>query len=495
MREALEAWAAHLGEEVGDPQRLREELAAGTLPEALHAPARRRGDRPALTVGDETVSHAELEARAARAGGRLRAEGVAPGDRVLLAGPTSVALVVAYLGALRARAAVVPADPGATAAELAHLREDSGAVLALVDGAHAEGLALDALADGEPLAPAGRGDELAMLAYTSGTTGRPKGVPLTHANLLASQRAALRAWAFGEDDVLAHALPLSHQHGLTGVQMALQAGAHAVVLPRFDPAALCAAIAAHRATVLFAVPAMYDRLLAWDGLPGAELGSLRLWVSGSAPLSPDLARRVEAALGAAPLERYGSTETGLSVSQPLRGPRRAGTVGLPLPGLELALLEGGEIGLRGPQVVAGYWRRPAGEGFTQDGWFRTGDTGRLEDDGALRITGRLKELIVSGGMNVEPREVELALEEHPSVRRAAVVGVPSERWGEEVVAFVVGDGEAPDPAELDAHVRERLSAFKVPKRVLAVERLPTSETGKVRRAELVEQAQNEEATR
>jgi len=471
---AVRAWARHLGDEP-DPAALRAELIAGTLVEAFHRTAARDPGRPALEVGGVAVTHGELDARAGRLGGWLRDRGVEAGDRVLVAGASSVALVAAYLGVLRAGAAMVPADPGSTRAELEHLVADSGAAAALTDPDVREKLpslrvvaALGDAFDAEPLpADGGSAGDLAMVAHTSGTTGRPKGVALTHANLLASLRAAMRAWRWTEDDVLVHALPLSHQHGLSGAQMGLLAGSRAVLLERFDPERLCRAIEDAAATVVFAVPAMYERLLAWEGLDGAALGSVRLWVSGSAPLSPGLAER-----------------------------RRAGSVGFLLPGLELALADGdgdgdGEILLRGPQVFGGYWQddEATGEAFTDDGWFRTGDVGRLDpDDGSLAITGRLKEMILSGGLNVSPREVELVLEEHPAVRQAAVVGRPSERWGEEVVAFVVPEQGEVEADELVAHARERLSAHKVPKQIFGVEALPAGDTGKVRRAELVELA-------
>jgi malonyl-CoA/methylmalonyl-CoA synthetase len=499
----VRAWARHLGDEP-DPAALRAELIAGTLIEAFHRTAARDPGRPALEVGGVAVTHGELDARAGRLGGWLRDRGVEAGDRVLVAGASSVALVAAYLGVLRAGAAMVPADPGSTRAELEHLVADSGAAAALTDPDVREKLpslrvvaALGDAFDAEPLpADGGSAGDLAMVAHTSGTTGRPKGVALTHANLLASLRAAMRAWRWTEDDVLVHALPLSHQHGLSGAQMGLLAGSRAVLLERFDPERLCRAIEDAAATVVFAVPAMYERLLAWEGLDGAALGSVRLWVSGSAPLSPGLAERVAAALGELPLERYGSTEAGLCVSNLCDGPRRAGSVGFLLPGLELALADGdghgdGEILLRGPQVFGGYWQddEATGEAFTDDGWFRTGDVGRLDpDDGSLAITGRLKEMILSGGLNVSPREVELVLEEHPAVRQAAVVGRPSERWGEEVVAFVVPEQGEVNADELVAHARERLSAHKVPKQIFGVEALPAGDTGKVRRAELVELA-------
>jgi malonyl-CoA/methylmalonyl-CoA synthetase len=522
--EAVRAWAQHLGRPV-EPISLRNELTHGTLTEAFHRVAAASAERPALEVDGVALTHGELDAQAARIGGWLRDQGVRPGERVLVAGGSSVELVAAYLGVLRAGAAVVPADPASTPDELAHLLADSGAVAAWASGPAAKRLAgggslrlvaslepgregaptvAQALAEGVPLPPAGASGDVAVLAYTSGTTGRPKGVPLTHANLLASLRAAMGAWRWSPDDVLVHALPLSHQHGLSGVQMALLAGSRAVLLARFDAEALRRTVARVGATVLFAVPPMYERLLAWEGLGAANLTSLRLWVSGSAPLPPALARRVAEALGEPPLERYGSTETGLSVSNPYDGIRKIGSVGLPLPGLEVAILDeqgrpadpggDGEILLRGPQVFGGYWGQEKAtlEAFTDDGWFRTGDVGRLDPaDGYLEITGRLKEMIVSGGLNVYPREVELVLEDHPAVERAAVVGVPSERWGEEVVAFVVAAPTAPDGLEDDSllrHARARLSAYKCPKRTFVVKALPRSETGKVQRKQLVEMA-------
>jgi malonyl-CoA/methylmalonyl-CoA synthetase len=279
------------------------------------------------------------------------------------------------------------------------------------------------------------------------------------------------------------------------VQIGLLAGSRAVLLERFDPARLCDAVESEGATVVFAVPAMYERLLDWEGFEKVDLGSVRLWVSGSAPLAPGVAARLSERLGELPLERYGSTESGLSVSNLHDGPRVAGSVGLPLPGLEVALAEGdgddaGEILLRGPQVFGGYWRNEeaTAEAFTADGWFRTGDVGRLDADGALAITGRLKEMILTGGLNVSPREVELVLEAHPAVRQAAVVGRPSERWGEEVVAFVVPENGSVDDDALLVHARERLSGHKCPKRIFAIDALPAGETGKVRRSELVEMA-------
>jgi malonyl-CoA/methylmalonyl-CoA synthetase len=349
-------------------------------------------------------------------------------------------------------------------------------------------------------------DSAALLTYTSGTTGRPKAVPISHANLLASIRAAMRAWwRWDEIDVLVDVLPFTHHHGLGGVHATLLAGSHAVVHEKFDPGRLCAAIESEKATVLFAVPASYEKLAAWGGIENTDFSSLRLAVSGSAALSPALARKVSSVLGQDVLERYGSTESGLSVSNPYEGPRKFGSVGLALPSTELAVVDDegrglppgddGEIVLRGPEVFSGYWRLPDAtrDGFYPGGWFRTGYVGCVDpEDGYLTITGRSKEMIISGGLNVYPREVELALEEHAAVDQAAVVGVPSERWGEEVVAYVVpAEGREVDHEELTAHARERLSAHKCPKRYFTIEQLPHNEMGKVGRDELVHMAGEE----
>jgi malonyl-CoA/methylmalonyl-CoA synthetase len=258
-----------------------------------------------------------------------------------------------------------------------------------------------------------------------------------------------------------------------------------VLFSSFDPERLEAAL--DTASVLFAVPAIYERLEPGPGL--------RLAVSGSAPLSARLAERLAARLGELPLERYGSTEAGLNLSNLLDGPRRAGAVGFPLPGVEARVGEADELLVRGPQVFSGYHHREqaTAEAFA-DGWFRTGDVASVDGDGCFAITGRLKELIVSGGLNVYPAEVERTLEEHPAVARAAVAGVPSERWGEEVVAFAVaGDGAQLDGAALIAFCRERLSAYKCPKRVVALPELPVNRMGKVRREALVEAAAREHA--
>jgi malonyl-CoA/methylmalonyl-CoA synthetase len=324
-----------------------------------------------------------------------------------------------------------------------------------------------------------------LIIYTSGTTGRPKGVPLTHANLLASAHAVRVAWRWEPDDELALALPLFHVHGLgVGLHGTLTAGGRVMLIPRFSPADVAEAIS-RGSTMFFGVPTMYHRLAESPDLEA--LRALRLAVSGSAPLPAELFAAVREGSGQTVLERYGMTETVMLVSNPYDGERRPGTVGLPLPGVRLRLQpsEGGtaEIEVRGPNVIGGYLDNPAAtaQAYTSDGWFRTGDLGELDEAGYLRISGRAKELIITGGYNVYPREVEEVLRGHPGVVDAAVVGTPSTTWGETVVAYIVGDAS---PADLEQWCAERLVAYKRPREWRSVELIPRNALGKVLRHEL-----------
>jgi acyl-CoA synthetase (AMP-forming)/AMP-acid ligase II len=464
----------------------------GSIPELAAAAASARPDTVAVSVDGEQLTHAALDDAAARIAGWLRWRGIAPGDRVLLAGSSSAGFVRCYLGVLRAGAVVVLANPAYTPAELAHLAADSGAVLAFTEPGMASPVPsadITAVPDAPPAAVTPRADDIALLAYTSGTTGKPKGVPLTHRNLTASIGSAMAAWRWSESDVLVHALPLFHQHGLSGVHTALIGGGSTHVLSRFTPATLIAALRAARATVLFGVPTMYQALLDH----GVTVPGLRLAVCGSAPLSPALADHLPEVLGMLPLVRYGTTETGLNVSNLIDAPRPA-TIGVPLPGVEVRLADDGEIQLRGPQVFGGYWHGAAvtgttgpalaGAAFTEDGWFRTGDIGALHD-GQLMIKGRSKEMIITGGLNVYPREVELALESHPAVLEAAVAGRPHEHWGEQVTAWVVlRDGYSFDEAGLIGHARTLLAPYKCPKQVCRLDELPRNSLGKIIKIDL-----------
>jgi acyl-CoA synthetase (AMP-forming)/AMP-acid ligase II len=505
-------WRAHLPG-VGDIGTLVAGLGATTIHELAAAAADRVPGRVALDIDGAQVTHATLNEGAARVAAWLAAR-LAPGGRVLIAARSSPGFARCYLGALRAGAVVVLANPSSTAAELGHLVADSRAAIAFADGGPARLLAAlphpPLTVDASEVPPGrrtpgagvpGRPDAVALLAYTSGTTGRPKAVPLTHRQLLTSIRSAMTAWRWDEDDVLAHALPLFHQHGLGGMHAVLIAGGTARLRSRFTAAGLAETIGQHRASVLLAVPTMYQALLDELG-PGGRplLASLRLAVCGSAPLSPLLAERLAPLLGQPPLVRYGLTETGLGVSHTVQDVR-TGTVGVPLPGVMARIWApeeeappgtDGEIQIRGPGVFGGYAADPAATeaAFTKDGWFRTGDIGRLDPRaGHLEIRGRIKEMIITGGLNVYPREVELVLESHPAVAEAAVAGLPHDHWGEQVTAWVVlRPGSAFDEDGLISHVRGTLAGYKCPKRVYPLTRLPRNQVGKVVRSALTADA-------
>jgi malonyl-CoA/methylmalonyl-CoA synthetase len=480
-------------------------LAAGTLPAAWAAGFAAHPDAPVLwTAGTGWTTAGELDIASRRVAGRFHRAGLRPGDRILMSAASSAAYVSAHVAALRLGLVVVPANTAYREREVAHLVTDAEPAAAVVDDPDRA----------EWVRRAGRGDmvvtgpevdlpkeagdvphldaagpsEPALLGYTSGTTGAPKGAVLSHANLLATAEAVRLAWRWTLADRLVLALPLFHMHGLgVGLHGTLLAGASAVLLPRFDAVGVLDAVRRHDATLFFGVPTMYSRLAASPRR--AALSRLRLCVSGSAPLPAELFRRVAEGCGQEPLERYGMTETGMNMSNPYQGERRPGTVGFPLPGVELRLAGGdgtaGEILLRGPNVFSGYWRNPAAtaEAF-EDGWFRTGDIGELDADGYLRIAGRTKELIITGGLNVYPREVEDVLLTHPAVAEVAVAGVPDDDWGEVVSAWVVPAGEAPEPKALLDHAADRLAAFKCPRAVHFVESLPRNALGKLLRHQL-----------
>lgn len=576
-------WGLHLGTEV-DLEPTRAALSEGTLVSAAEAVAARWPDREALRVDDDAITHAELQDASRRLARWLSDHGAGPRSAVLAVAPNSVGLVVAYLAALRAGASVTLANPTLTPRELGALIDrvrpsavvaspdlaprlpdpDSGSgsgdpTLRLPNSSPGSGDSASRLPDPAPvygapparlildpdgaagmpaevaaLAPAEDAAvgsvDIAHLAFTSGTTGAPKAAPLTHGNVLASVRGLIGAWRWSADDVLVHALPLQHPHGLTAVHMTLLAGSRSAVLSKFEPAALCRAVAAHRATVLFAVPAVYARLLDWPGLADADLSSLRLAVSGSAPLPARHSDALAEVLGHRPLERYGLTETGFVLSNLCDGERLGGAVGYPLPGAEVRIADPagapapdgtvGEIVVRGPQVFAGYSGADHGtddadaraaaptsgslgdagpgertepsnlgvgdsaSGFLDGGWFRTGDLGvRDPGTGAVSVTGRSKDVIITGGLNVHPVEVEQVLEAQPGVRAAAVAGLSSERWGEEVTAFVVADGPL-DTGELAAAAAAELAPYKRPKRYIVVDDLPRNHMGKLVRSRL-----------
>jgi malonyl-CoA/methylmalonyl-CoA synthetase len=403
------------------------------------------------------------------------AESFHRGQRVMLTAGADASYLINYIGVLRAGAVAVPINPAYPEPEVKRIRQAARPDVVLQSG----GTLLTAGGPARPPADLDASDP-ALLLYTSGTTGAPKGALLSHGNLLSSARAVVDAWEWNAEDVLLLTLPLFHMHGLgVGVHGALCAGARLVLRPGFDPQDV--AEQAAEATMFFGVPAMYQRL-AGAGVLGS-LSGIRLLVSGSAPLPVALSDEVLARSGQRPLERYGMTETVMISGNPLAGPRKPGTVGMPFAGVELRFADSSEIEVRGPNVLKAYDGGVGADAFTADGWFKTGDLGELDADGYLQIIGRSKELIISGGYNVYPREVEEVLADFPGVREVAVVGRASVRWGEEVTAVVVADGEV-ELAALREFAAARLAPYKLPRSLERVEELPRNALGKLIRGEL-----------
>lgn len=442
--------------------------------------------KPALLLADGTaVSYGALEEDVARTATLLVEYEVEPGDRVMLQSEKSVEALVVYLATLKVGAIFVPLNTAYTEAEVDYFIDDAQPALfvedavELVGEARSRALLIDSVARGE--------GDLASIIYTSGTTGRSKGAMLSHGNLAANALALHQAWGFTERDVLLHALPIFHVHGLfVATHCALLSGAPMAWLPKYDDAAVLKAMPA--CTVMMGVPTFYTRLLANRGFTREEAAHMRLFICGSAPLLESTFAEFEARTGQRILERYGMSEAVIITSNPLEGERIAGSVGFPLPGVELRIAGGetGVIEIRGPSVFGGYWQMPekTAEEFTADGYFVTGDVGRQDPDGRVWISGRAKDLIISGGFNVYPKEIELILDEVDGVIESAVIGVPHADFGEVVVAVVIGKGEE---AAMIAALRERLAAFKAPKRVFFVGELPRNAMGKVQKNLLREQ--------
>jgi malonyl-CoA/methylmalonyl-CoA synthetase len=437
--------------------------------------------RPVFLHPDgSALSYGALEDSVARTAAHLvEKEGVEPGDRVALLVEKTAESVILYLATLKAGAIFVPINPAYTPSEVSYFVENGEPRLLVEDAAAFVARAASAapLTASVPRAA----DDLAAIIYTSGTTGRSKGAMLSHGNLLENARALHALWGFAPDDVLLHALPIFHVHGLfVALHCALLSGAPMLWLAKYDDAEVMAALP--RATVMMGVPTFYTRLLANPAFTREGAAGMRLFISGSAPLLATTFAEFEERTGMRILERYGMSEAVIITSNPLHGERIAGSVGYPLPGVELRI-EGGEIGviqIRGPSVFGGYWRMPekTAEEFTADGWFITGDVGRQDPDGRVWISGRAKDLIISGGYNVYPKEVELVLDDVPGVIESAVVGVPHPDFGEAVVAVVMGEaGEE----TLIAEARARLAHYKIPKRVVRVDELPRNAMGKVQK--------------
>jgi len=437
--------------------------------------------RPCFLLSDgAAISYGELETGAALVAGRLAAEGVQPGDRVALQADKSAEVIMIYLGVLKAGAVFLPLNSAYTLAEVDYFLKDAEPRVFVTDPP-----AWVREASGHPpleKAVPRAARDLASLIYTSGTTGRSKGAMLSHGNLATNALALHASWGFTPNDVLLHALPIFHVHGLfVALHCALLSGAPMVWLPKFADAEVLAGL--ERATVMMGVPTFYTRLLANPSFTRESAAGVRLFICGSAPLLPSTFAEFEDRTGQRILERYGMSEAVIITTNPLEGERLAGSVGYPLPGVELRIGGGEETGvieIKGPSVFSGYWRMPerTAEEFTADGYFITGDVGRQDADGRVWISGRAKDLIISGGYNVYPKEVELVLDELPGVAESAVIGCPHPDFGEGVVAVVMGQG---DEAALIAEARRQLAAYKAPKRVLFVEELPRNAMGKVQK--------------
>ncbi|OYU70736.1 MAG: malonyl-CoA synthase [Alphaproteobacteria bacterium PA2] len=428
----------------------------------------------------ESISYNLVQAKVAAIAGRLVAEGVVPGDRVALQVEKSPEAVMIYLATLMAGAVFLPLNSAYTPGEVDYFLKDAEPRLFIQDAVGYVAGAQDA----EPLSKAvpRTSADLASIIYTSGTTGRSKGAMLTHGNLASNALALHQAWGFSASDVLLHALPIFHVHGLfVALHCAFLSGTPMIWLPKFDDAQVLKGLA--DATVMMGVPTFYTRLLANPDFTRERAAHMRLFVCGSAPLLPSTFAEFQTRTGQTILERYGMSEAVIITTNPLTGDRLAGSVGYPLPGVDLRIGGGEETGvieIKGPSVFSAYWRMPekTTEEFTADGYFITGDVGRRDPDGRVWISGRAKDLIISGGFNVYPKEIELILDEMDGVTESAVIGLPHPDFGEAVCAVVIGKG---DDAAMIAACRTQLAAFKAPKRIFFVEDLPRNAMGKVQK--------------
>jgi len=479
----------------------------------------RSPESPAIRLGEAELSYGELNDRSARLATLLREKGLEPGDRVGVMLPNVPEFPVAYYGVLRAGCIVVPMNVLLKRREIAFYLEDSGAKLLLAwhgfaaearDGAadagaemiEVEPSAFAATLEGlEPtpgLADAAE-DDTAVILYTSGTTGKPKGAELTHQNLFRNADVSSRTTSeIAQGDVVLGALPLFHSFGQTvSMNASLKVGACLTLVPRFDPAEALATMQRDGVTHFYGVPTMYGALLHHPGREDYDTSALRICITGGASMPVEVLRGFEDAFGAKVMEGYGLSETSpVACSNHPDRDRKAGSIGTPIEGVEMQVVdendepvaqgEVGEIVIRGHNIMKGYWQRPdATEEAMRGGWFHSGDMARTDEEGYFYIVDRKKDLIIRGGYNVYPREVEEVLYEHPKIREAAVVGVPHDEWGEEIGAAVVcHEGEELAPEEVSAYVKERIAAYKYPRLVWFIEDLPKGPTGKILKREI-----------
>jgi malonyl-CoA/methylmalonyl-CoA synthetase len=479
-----------------------------------HAASKRPDHLFIRTPEGRALTYGALRSDSARIAAALARRGVEPGDRVTVQVEKSVEAVLLYIACLRMGAIYVPINVANTSHEVEHFFRDSRPKLAVVRpqdrllveplaaeaglrcietlGADGDGslLQLAARCDDTPPACILSGSDLAAIVYTSGTTGRSKGAMLTRANLASNAAVLASAWHFTADDVLLHTLPLFHIHGLfAAINTVLASGSGMLLLPKFDADSTIKHLP--QASVFMGVPTYYTRLLHHSGLNRDSTRNTRLFVSGSAPLLSETHREFFERTGHIILERYGMTETLMNTSNPYEGLRLAGAVGKPLPGISIRVsAEPNAIGVlevKGPNVFAGYWRdeEKTRKEFTDDGWFKTGDLGRIDPDGYIHIVGRAKDLVISGGYNVYPKEVEAELDALTGILESAVFGVPHPDFGEGVTAAVVAKpGATITEGDILELIRERVARYKVPKRIILMEELPRNTMGKVQKSAL-----------
>jgi len=470
-----------------------------------------------LTIpGGRSWTFAEIDALSASFAGALARAGSKPGDRIAVQVEKSAENVALYLASLRGGFVYVPLNTAYTPGEIAYFVKDAEPAVFVCDPARAgeapsgarvltlsansDGTLIDEAQSGAPFVSTAHrdADDLAAILYTSGTTGRSKGAMLTHRNISSNAETLRRLWGFREDDVLLHALPIFHIHGLfVALNTSLLNASEAIFLSKFDVAQCRREM--KRATLMMGVPTFYTRLLADPAFGKADCETIRLFISGSAPLTAETFRLFEERTGMRILERYGMSEAGMIASNPLDGDRVAGTVGYALPGVEIRVTEDGKpvrpgkagvVEVKGPNVFKGYWRMPekTAEDFRGDGWFSTGDIGFLAADGRLTLSGRAKDLIIVGGFNVYPKEIEEILDAVPGIAESAVIGVPHHDMGEGVVAVLVpASGSAAAPPLGDDALNEAvagLARFKQPRRFVWLDALPRNAMGKVQKQAL-----------
>ena len=473
---------------------------------------------PFLILPDgQEITYAAFLGQVARIANYLTELGIKPGERLAAQVGKSAEAMALYGACVQTGIVFLPLNTAYTAREVTYFIEDSGAALVVCDVAAASSLApvarklgaqIETLnangtgslmegAAGQPdsfATVARKGDDLAALLYTSGTTGRSKGAMLSQDNLLSNAQVLVEEWRFSDADVLLHALPIFHTHGLfVASNVILAVGGAMIFLPKFDVDTVIAQLP--RATTMMGVPTFYTRLLDDARFDQGAAQHMRLFTSGSAPLLAETHERFSARTGHAILERYGMTETNMTTSNPYEGDRRAGTVGFALPGVELKICDSvtgdevaqgevGQIEVRGPNVFQGYWQMPekTAEELRKDGFFITGDLGLIDDQGYVQIVGRDKDLIISGGYNIYPKEIELILDEQPGVLESAVIGVPHPDFGETVVGVLVAKrGQQPDEPAIMAAVGAVLARFKHPSKLIVVDELPRNTMGKVQK--------------